>query len=63
MNEQFILAHRQIAEKRFNELRQQKADIDTEMIKLQGEYRAYDSLIAQLKESEAEKNATKSKSK
>lgn len=36
---------RAAAETRFNELSKQKAEIDSELLRLQGEYRSYTSLI------------------
>jgi len=40
----------------FNELTQKKAEIDSELIKLQGEYRLVDELIKNYKVKETKKN-------
>jgi predicted nuclease with TOPRIM domain len=40
----------------FNELTEQKTDIDSELIRLQGEYRLVDELIKNYKVKETKKN-------
>lgn len=45
MNVEDLIKKRTDAENRFNDLQNQKSEIDIEMTRLQGEYRTYNSLI------------------
>jgi peptidoglycan hydrolase CwlO-like protein len=48
MDKAVLEAKRTDVESRFNSLTQQKNDLDAELVRLQGEHRVYDDLIASL---------------
>lgn len=56
MNIETLQAKQLAIETNFNELTKQKQDIDTELVKLQGEYRVITELIEANKPKESEKN-------
>lgn len=48
MNKAELENKKAIAEQKFNELQKQERDIQDELLRLQGDYRAYNDLIAEL---------------
>lgn len=50
MKKQDIEAKQAVLQSRFDELQKQRKDIDEELLRLQGEYRALSSLISELDE-------------
>lgn len=52
MNEESLIEKRSLIETRFNELAAQKTEIEGELLRLQGEYRAINELIDKLPKKE-----------